>query len=751
MKSINFCSYSIALLVIFICYSAELVKAQSPEVVSGWGMGPATTVQILDNSTIVFNTGGTFIEADFSEPGNPQIISKIRTKFNSFNWVTKLGSNYLGSTQSPRQMYFHDEENEDFEDFKGVLRSVYFQANHEVLVGDTPRGIRVISLSELTDIDGTVFGTFVNLEANLRAFDLVDNTLYALTNQSNISTLHVVDVSDPDNPEITDQIVLDIDAGYAANVVGDMLVTIDDRDIIVLDISDTENIEELARYVPESGKFMHIQLTEDFMYASNHRLALGGPSHVSVFSGSDLTSLEYITQVNKGVTIGSENMPIKGFSAQGTDLYIAAGPEGVYHYELQPNSDFELQSHFRTHDEIRHHEQYEDTFFALTSDSTLYTVDITDPLNPQQLGKLDVNGTTDIHVVDDQTLIITLRTGFEIVDISSLENPELLSTYSFSEADNASVKVTSRDNLVFVAVSGSDANQRVEIVDITDRATPQNIYTDIWSNIFSSSNLYPVVYGDHLFLIERGEMNIYDISDINEPVMLDDTNISRVRNHQLYQNYIIGYNGRRLNIVDISDVSNIQTSSFLADEDIFGYALIEDKVVLGYFSGTDNDNPSTANSRLITLDLADMDNIVEIDNVTVLNYNNSNPNVIGGTENAIFVEGSGGFLVYNHQLPTDTFIDDYIGEHPAGMYLHQNYPNPFNPSTNISFELAAPETIELAIYDITGRQVARLSNGMFSSGTHTIQFDAGNLASGIYMIRLSSEQTTLVRSMTLIK
>ncbi|MCH8568500.1 MAG: T9SS type A sorting domain-containing protein [Balneolales bacterium] len=69
----------------------------------------------------------------------------------------------------------------------------------------------------------------------------------------------------------------------------------------------------------------------------------------------------------------------------------------------------------------------------------------------------------------------------------------------------------------------------------------------------------------------------------------------------------------------------------------------------------------------------------------------------------------------------------------------------------MSFELSSPETIELTVYDIAGRQVARLENAMLPSGTHTIQFDAGDLASGIYMIRLSSEQTTLVRTMRLIK
>lgn len=106
----------------------------------------------------------------------------------------------------------------------------------------------------------------------------------------------------------------------------------------------------------------------------------------------------------------------------------------------------------------------------------------------------------------------------------------------------------------------------------------------------------------------------------------------------------------------------------------------------------------------------------------------------------------------------DTFnvsvnIDDEDTEIPSRVTLSQNYPNPFNPTTNIAFELPADHQVTLQIYDITGRLVATLMNNqLVHSGTHTVQFDASRLASGMYIYRMQLDNgTALTRKMTLIK
>lgn len=84
-------------------------------------------------------------------------------------------------------------------------------------------------------------------------------------------------------------------------------------------------------------------------------------------------------------------------------------------------------------------------------------------------------------------------------------------------------------------------------------------------------------------------------------------------------------------------------------------------------------------------------------------------------------------------------------------YLGQNYPNPFNPSTKINFNLLSEGNTKLTVYNLLGQEIEVLVNEFMLSGTHTINFDAPNLPSGIYLYKLESGGFTLIRKMTLVK
>jgi hypothetical protein len=89
-------------------------------------------------------------------------------------------------------------------------------------------------------------------------------------------------------------------------------------------------------------------------------------------------------------------------------------------------------------------------------------------------------------------------------------------------------------------------------------------------------------------------------------------------------------------------------------------------------------------------------------------------------------------------------------ERPSQLSL-DNYPNPFNPSTVVRFQLSVFGRVELTVFDMMGRRVRQLLNDVYPSGEHTVQFDAGNLSSGVYVLVLDTDGQRLVRTMTLIK
>ncbi len=91
------------------------------------------------------------------------------------------------------------------------------------------------------------------------------------------------------------------------------------------------------------------------------------------------------------------------------------------------------------------------------------------------------------------------------------------------------------------------------------------------------------------------------------------------------------------------------------------------------------------------------------------------------------------------------------GSLPLEYALEQNYPNPFNPSTLIRYQIGAPGSVSLKVYDTYWRQVAVLVDREQQAGIYQISFDAANLPSGVYYYKLESGAYSQVRKMNLTK
>ncbi len=97
-------------------------------------------------------------------------------------------------------------------------------------------------------------------------------------------------------------------------------------------------------------------------------------------------------------------------------------------------------------------------------------------------------------------------------------------------------------------------------------------------------------------------------------------------------------------------------------------------------------------------------------------------------------------------------MEAVVGLAPASVELSGNYPNPFNPSTSISFTLGTSGHASLKVFDVLGKEVATVAEGMFNAGErNTFTFNAENLTSGVYYYRLISNAAVETRTMLLMK
>ncbi|MCA9734786.1 T9SS type A sorting domain-containing protein [candidate division KSB1 bacterium] len=122
----------------------------------------------------------------------------------------------------------------------------------------------------------------------------------------------------------------------------------------------------------------------------------------------------------------------------------------------------------------------------------------------------------------------------------------------------------------------------------------------------------------------------------------------------------------------------------------------------------------------------------------------------------VHVNDAGHKVIFDQVVETkiwETIVTDVSTEEiqvPTSFELNGNYPNPFNPSTTITFSLPVSSDIDVRIYDIAGREVTTLVVGKYSAGTYNLVWDASQLASGMYIYRITahgSDNTHFSKSM----
>ncbi|HRE41930.1 MAG TPA: T9SS type A sorting domain-containing protein [Ignavibacteria bacterium] len=134
-------------------------------------------------------------------------------------------------------------------------------------------------------------------------------------------------------------------------------------------------------------------------------------------------------------------------------------------------------------------------------------------------------------------------------------------------------------------------------------------------------------------------------------------------------------------------------------------------------------------------------NIVSINRNEDLSFTFNNENITETKANFILLTNGRYFMA---QLSVNK---SEVGD----FKLNENYPNPFNPITNISFSIPSASNVSLKVFDITGKEVAKLVNEYKSAGDYSIQFNASELSSGVYFYRLNAGNFMSTKRMLLIK
>jgi hypothetical protein len=138
---------------------------------------------------------------------------------------------------------------------------------------------------------------------------------------------------------------------------------------------------------------------------------------------------------------------------------------------------------------------------------------------------------------------------------------------------------------------------------------------------------------------------------------------------------------------------------------------------------------------------------------SVLVYSIVGERIPAGNTTLFTYQGEGSIVevsaadAYGRLLDASARLDAQL---PTEFAVKQNYPNPFNAKTMINFALTASSDVTINIYNITG-QVVETINGRYEAGFHSVNWDAANVASGIYFAKVAAGDNTQTVKMTLLK
>jgi photosystem II stability/assembly factor-like uncharacterized protein len=116
-----------------------------------------------------------------------------------------------------------------------------------------------------------------------------------------------------------------------------------------------------------------------------------------------------------------------------------------------------------------------------------------------------------------------------------------------------------------------------------------------------------------------------------------------------------------------------------------------------------------------------------------------------------YAVGYGGLVLKTTNGGVITGFNKNTTDIPNKFKLYQNYPNPFNPVTAIRFELPRTSAVKLVVYDLLGRETEVLVNGTLKAGSFSLNWDASNFTSGVYLYRITAGNFAETRKMVLVK
>ncbi|NQS97408.1 MAG: T9SS type A sorting domain-containing protein [candidate division Zixibacteria bacterium] len=577
-----------------------------------------------------------------------------------------------------------------------------------------------------------------------------------------VDGLHVIDITDPEYPYEAAYLAIESYGGSHVCISNDIAYYVNGAAWYIIDIANPLSPQVMDSVVVTDP--IEVEVYEDYAYIIDGSMYYEESSNLVIF---DISNPVSPVQVNI--------------------VILSAGGSMIFHNDYLYLSDWGYYQSSRIIDindpisAIINATIYDCTPRYVDNDfiyaygynwpypSDLRLYDNSNPTNPEFYSIFSVKGYIWNSIrIGDYIYIADLREGLRKLDISDIENPEEVEVLDVQFCDDWPPKgLAGQDSFVYIAAE----NDGLICINTSE---PMTIVWEYDPYDYFPNDLH--IQDDYLYTACWDKMQIWDISngpplqlistlEINcETVYVDGALLFTTSDH-LYSD--------SLHIVDISDVLNpevIYSGGYYEIKDAIasGNTLYMNRSSVYAYDITDPTNPELISiitgNGCIDMDLYDNYLIGSfISSISIYDVSDPiNSEMVGyyeGTVYAVGIAADENYIYLADKLRFGIYDWSQCGsevefqseESPITFTLSPPYPNPFNSSTAISYQLPAASFVELTVYDILGREIARLIDCYRLPGEYKAIWEADDAASGVYFVKLTQGEDSVVRKALLIK
>ncbi len=593
------------------------------------------------------------------------------------------------------------------------------------------------------------------------------DTLYLAGHDGN---LHFIDISNLQDPVLISSFEMPNSLESITGYAGYLYVATHANGVYVIDISDCEN-PEIIDTLDEQWELKDATIHNDHLYINSWLY-----DDMVIYGKINIYDIEQPGSPNLISTIERDS-EFSDIYFENDILYTANDYYGLVAYDIsQPtnpvsiiNQAFELDFDYVSATSVC---ALEGTS-VICLGSYLVRADISNPDNTFILDKYSIPRESFSVECEGNLAYIGLQLGFQVLDYTNPDFPVMRGGINDHLVVNGIKDMCHNGGYVYLA---SASCGRISIIDVSN---PDSVYCAG----YYSDGLFSVravdVRDTLLFAIMTTGLpfRIINVADPANPVVLGgcETNNGIVYDMALDGNYVYALCHTGVSIINIEDLANPELIASYNSQSGFvlktiavreNYAFMASDT--GYFEIVNTENPNDFRRESYceipenASDISIVNNfaLIATDGVAVVDIGDlTGPSLTNqwdspGRSHNLDFHGNYIFLADCFSTIIIEYTTAAIGDEsalPDQIALSQNYPNPFNARTSISFTLSEKSKVKLDIYDILGRKLQTLHNGIQNAGEHTLNWNAENLSSGIYFYKLTTGEFEQTRKMILLK